>query len=89
LTAGWPILYWGLTYYVIISGVGVFFLRQDDRSGSFNKTLATAAWIGKTRLDFWGCGCCMRQAVNCRVVAADRSGRRQPGILPKKKYPDP
>jgi hypothetical protein len=28
-------------------------------------------------------------AVNCKVVAAVRLGRQQPGILWRKKYPDP
>jgi hypothetical protein len=36
------------------SGVGVFFSRQDDRPGAFNKQMATAAWIGKRRYWFLG-----------------------------------
>ena len=31
------------------SGVGVFFLRQDDRPGALKKQLAAAARIGKRR----------------------------------------
>ena len=36
------------------SGVGVFFSRQDDRPGDFNKQMVTAAWIGKRRCGFLG-----------------------------------
>jgi hypothetical protein len=36
------------------SGVGVFFSRQDDRPGAFDKQMANAAWIGKRRCWFLG-----------------------------------
>jgi hypothetical protein len=37
-----------------MKGAGVFFSRQDDRSGASNKQLAPAAWVGKTRCWFLG-----------------------------------
>jgi hypothetical protein len=32
----------------------MFFSRQDNRRGAFNKQLVTAAWLGKTRCWFLG-----------------------------------
>ena len=61
---------------LFISGVGVFFSRQDDRPGASNKQLAAAAEIGNTCCWILGQKNLQQQAVNCKVVAAVRLARR-------------
>jgi hypothetical protein len=72
----WYTKYVGLEKSQILEESGCFFHGK-----MIAPVLLISIWLlptGKAKhgVGFWESGCCMRQAVKCRVIAAARPGRR-------------
>jgi len=72
---------------LISSGIGVFFLRQDEPLDFLDVPTAAAAEKAKDDVRFCDGGGCNRQAAKYKLVAAVGPGKQQPGILSSKKLP--